>query len=177
MEITPMNRFACKTLSLIAVLAFAPLAWAGSPVTITYGPLASSIPALSGWMLGIMGVLLALLAYRGLRNRRVDNKLASLVGLAIAGATLATTADFTKEAQATGCSDPNMCSLNGGTINVGCGTSTVHNMSAQAQEIKVIRVYPPNESSPAPTYSGTCQEHAVVPVNGSCSITVVCEPA
>lgn len=165
-----MNKFACKSIGLVAALAFAPLSWAGSGVIITYGPLAQSVPALSGWMLGIMGLLLALLAYRGILAKRGNNKLASLVGMAIAGSTLTVGVDFTQEARATGCSNPNMCTPNGGTIPVVCGSSvTIWNQSGNTQQIQSIVQDPPSVN-----YSGTCQVNTVVPANQSCSINVVC---
>lgn len=65
------------------------LAWAQG--TITYGPDANlAVPALSGWLLVVLGLLFGVIAFRVMRSRNMGTPLAVLVALAVTGAGVTT---------------------------------------------------------------------------------------
>ena len=81
-------RHARKLIHVAPTLAFmlsgADAIAANSPGgTITYGPLPQSVPALSGSMLVVLGLLFAVLAFRVLRAHSASKPLASIVAVGV----------------------------------------------------------------------------------------------
>jgi hypothetical protein len=107
--------------------------------TITYGPVPQSIPALSGSMLIILGLLFAVLAYRVLRTHSVSKPLASIVAVGVLVLGAASGNQLIQNAQAIigfAFSNPS-----GGTLNItDPGEQQVSNTSGQPQ--RVISVTP-----------------------------------
>ena len=115
---------------------------AGAVGTITYGPIPQSIPALSGSMLMVLGLLFAVLAFRALRAHSASKPLASIVavGVLILGAASGNQLIHTAQA-VPACPSNTFCNPSGGVLNI---TSTeeqqVSNTSGQTQ--RVISVTP-----------------------------------
>jgi len=65
----PVTTFIIKLFTSLGMVSFASLASAGSAATITYGPGATSVPTMGGTMLIALAVLLALVAFRLLKDR------------------------------------------------------------------------------------------------------------
>ncbi len=83
-----MNRHTRKIIHIAPTLAFMlsgadAIAAVSSVGTITYGPIPQSIPALSGSMLVVLGLLFAVLAFRALRAHSASKPLASIVAVGI----------------------------------------------------------------------------------------------
>jgi hypothetical protein len=82
-----MIRHARKLIHIVPALAFmlsGADAIAGNSVgTIAYGPVPQSIPALSGSMLVVLGLLFAVLAFRVLRAHSASKPLASMVAVGV----------------------------------------------------------------------------------------------
>ena len=106
--------------------------------TIVYGPPAESIPALSDAMLVVLGMLLAVVAFRVLRNYPGGRPLASIVALSIAGLSGISGTNVIQEAYAFigySMTDPNGGSI---YINYFGGEVPVDNTTGRAQQIKSI---------------------------------------
>jgi len=106
--------------------------------TIAYGPLAQSIPALSDLMLIVLGLLLAVVAFRALRNRSGGQPLASLVALTIASLAMVPGYKFIEEAYAI--TQIAMTNPAGGTVTISLSGAEVpiQNITTVAQEIKSV---------------------------------------
>jgi hypothetical protein len=136
----PMILHARKFIHIAPALAFMLAgvdAIAGQAVgSITYGPL-QSIPALSGSMLVVLGLLFAVLAFRALRAHSASKPLASIVavGVLILGAASGNQLIHTAQA-VPACPSNTFCNPSGGVLNI---TSTeeqqVSNTSGQTQRV------------------------------------------
>jgi len=175
-----MTRNAHKRVGLAATLALllasASDAFAGMGCgTIVYGPPAESIPALSDAMLVVLGMLLAVVAFRVLRNYPGGRPLASIVALSIAGLSGISGTNVIQEAYAFigyPMTDPNGGSIFIGTVGV---EVPVANTSGSAQQIKSV--------TPAPLCSvGTvtippaCAPGVIVQPANSCNVRFDCAP-
>lgn len=167
-----------KSLATAALLLCAPVAWAGGPVaggSIDYGPLAASVsavPTLGEWMLVLMGLLLAVVAYRSLRGR-VNGRLLS--NLTLAGGALAATVaghGLVQEARAIMAGVVNMSSPTGGTA-VATNWSALTNTTGVPLKILAIR---PNDGSwviSPPPASPECTVGSVVSPGNVCNVYFV----
>lgn len=157
----------------VAGLLLASHAHAGAGGLLVYGPLEHAVPALSGAMLMVMGLLIAVLAYRVL-SVRAGNRLASLAALGIVGATATAGVNLIDDAYAIAPLEMSISA--GGSISLpdpaGVGTYTVGNSSGIAQQIKNITWRPPCSQASAPV--STCQIGAVIASGGNCSISIEC---
>jgi hypothetical protein len=161
--------------SLLAFMAVATEAFAGTPPggVITYGPpAAESIPALSDLMLVVLGLFLAVIAFRVLRTHPGGTPLASLAALAIVGLSSVPGVKFIEGAYAIPAFS--MTEAGGGTLDVFTNNEVpVGNATGVVQQIKGIQ--PNNNCYTEPTVdSPTCTEGAIVQPNAACYINFEC---
>lgn len=173
------STLAIRLLATSTLLFCGSAARAGSPGgSIDYGPISgANVPALGEWTLALMGLLLAVVAYRALRGR-VNGRLLSnliLVGGAVAAA--ASGHDLIREAQAiVELNDYDMSSPSGGTVT-GYSWARLTNSSGMPLRIKAIH---PNRGSniqsPPPddgAGSPECTVNSVVAPNAKCTVRFV----
>jgi hypothetical protein len=157
------------TLALLSATTdvFAQVAGGG---TIFYGPPAESIPVLSGSMLIVLGMLLAVLAYRLLRRYPGGRPLASLVALAIVGFSGVSGTEFIQDAYGPA---PGMDQAGGGSVYIG-GTAEVGvpNISGRTQQIKSVT--PDSLCSVGPASSPVCAPGVIVQPGSSCNVKFDC---
>ena len=122
------------------------IAGPGGGGTITYGPPNHSIPVLSDIMLVVLGLMLAVIAFRVLRTYPGGTPLASLVALTIAGATMMPD-KIIEQAQAT-ISFLELTSPAGGTtVHISPGFDIpIKNTSGATQQVKSVN---PNDGCTA----------------------------
>lgn len=160
---------------LLTCMAAATEAFAGTPPggVITYGPLAAqSIPALSDLMLVVLGLFLAVMAYRVLRAHPGGTPLASLAALAIVGLSSVPGVRFIEGAHAIPAFS--MTSPAGGTIEIFTNTEVpVSNGTGVVQQIKGIQ---PNNNCTTLITSASpeCTEGAIVQPAAACYIHFDC---
>lgn len=138
-----------KSLTAFGLLLCGSAAWAGMGVGgfIDYEPLTATVaavPSLSEWMLLLLALLLAVVAFRALRGR-VNGRLLSnltLVGGALAAA--AAGHGLIQEVRATPTIDENMSSPSGGTVEATGYLIRLTNTSGVPLKIKAVR---PNDWS------------------------------
>jgi hypothetical protein len=155
---------------LLTSLAAATDAFAGTNGgTITYGPPTQSIPALSDLMLVVLGLLLAVMAYRVLRAHPGGGQpLASLVALAIVGLSMIPGGKLIEEAYAN--AGYEMTSPSGGTVFIPSGLEyPVGNSSGVVQQIKSVTPTTGVSSWPT-TGTPTCTPGLTVQPNSSCYV-------
>lgn len=132
--------------------------------TIVYGPVPQSIPALSGSMLVVLGLLFAVLAFRVLRSHSASKPLASIaaVGVLVLGA--ASGNQLIQNAWAV--PSYGFTSPSGGVINVLTpGELQLNNTSGQTQRIISV-----TGNRVTPIGSPECTENSTVLNNSSCYI-------
>ena len=160
---------------LLTLMAVATEAFAGTPPggVITYGPpAAQSIPALSDLMLVVLGLFLAVIAFRILRTHPGGTPLASLAALAIVGLSSVPGVKFIEGAYAIPAFS--MTSPSGGTIEVFTNTEVpVSNGTGVVQQIKGIQ---PNNNCTTliPNASPECTEGSIVQPAAACYIHFDC---
>jgi hypothetical protein len=161
----------------LVLLAMTSDVFAGSIAggTVVYGPPAESIPALSGAMLVVLGVLFSVLAYRVLRNHPGGRPLASLVALAIAGLSAVSGIRVMQEAYAAPYPTYPMDNANGDSIHINdIGTDvSVLNGTGRTQQIKSVSPDPACHSV-APQNSPACAPGAIVPNGTGCWVQWNC---
>lgn len=145
---------------------------AGLPIgTITYGPVPQSIPTLSGFMLIVLGLLLAVFAFRVLRAHSASKPLASIVavGVLVLGATSGN--QLIQNAQAVIFPPPPSLSFSnpsGGILNVfHTGEFMILNNSGQPQRVISVTVSPLFVDSPT-SQQPRCTVGLAVQNNSSC---------
>lgn len=172
------NRLPGKSLLATALLIAGSASWAGTPIPggeIDYAPLVNSVaavPTLGEWMLVLMALLLAVVAYRGLRGR-VNGRLLSnltLVGGALAAA--AAGHGLIQEAKAIAADLENMSSPSGGTVAVSDWTQLT-NTSGVPLKITAIRPNQDSVVSSPPPVSPECTVNLVVSPGSTCNIHFV----
>jgi hypothetical protein len=163
--------------AIITLLAATSDAFAGVPPavggTVVYGPLAESIPALSGTMLIVLGLLFSILTYRVLRTSSGGRPLASLVAMSIAGLAGVSGTNLIQDAKAfVGYS----MSPAGGSIHVDGGSEyPIFNGTGRKQQIKSVT---PDSSCMVGTPSSpACTPGGVVQPDASCNVRFDCNPA
>lgn len=172
------STLAARSLVTAALLLGSSVAWAGAPGgSIEYGPTSiANVPALGEWMLALMGLLLAVVAYRALRGRVNGRLLSNLILAGGAVAATVTSHGLLREAQAT-------LPLNDYEINSSSGLidgeswARLTNLSGVSLMIKKIT---PNrgsaiQSPPPDDGAGTpeCKVNSVVAPNARCSVRFV----
>jgi hypothetical protein len=144
---------------------------AGAVGTITYGPVPQSIPALSGSMLVVLGLLFAVLAYRVLRAHSASKPLASIVAVGVLVLGAASGNQLIQDAWA----PPQYFFSNpsGGVITVlSTGEHPLNNTSGQPQRvISVTPVY-----GVASTTSPQCTAGLTVQNSSLCYINFTAAP-
>ena len=160
---------------LLTCMAVATEAFAGTPPggVITYGPpAAQSIPVLSDLMLVVLGLFLAVMAFRVLRTRPGGTPLASLAALAIVGLSTVPGVKFIEGAYAIPAFS--MTNPAGGTLEVFTTNEVpVANDTGVVQQIKGIQ--PNNNCYTEPTVdSPTCTEGGIVQPATACYINFEC---
>lgn len=172
-----MTRNSCKRVGLFgvpALLAATSDAFAGmGGGTIVYGPPAESIPTLSGTMLIVLGLFLAVLAFRVLRNHSGGLPLASIVALSIAGLSGVSGVKLVQEAYAV--AGYSMSQPNGGSEFIGAiGFEVpVDNTSGRAQQIKSVTPQPSCAVGTV-TQSPACAPGVIVQPSNSCYVRFDC---
>ena len=175
-----------KTHKLIAVAALltsmvaATEALAGVPTPtpggmITYGPSAAqSIPALSDLMLVVLGLFLAVMAFRVLRAHPGGTPLASLAALAIVGLSTVPGVKFIDEAFAAIQSYP--MQPGGGTITIDNNNEVeIRNGPGVAQRIiTIVPNDPQNCYTESTVNSPTCTVGAIVQPSAACYVNFEC---
>ncbi|MGH8090632.1 MAG: midcut-by-XrtH protein [Rudaea sp.] len=152
-------------------------AWAGFSGTLAYAPAATtttSTPTLGAWMLLLLALLLAVVAYRVLRSRISGRQMGlfALAGSLIAGG--AASGDLIRAAQAV-IPAVYMSSATGGTANLGVGIQQVTNTSGVPQQITALTVTTNGDTfvNPGGSYVPQCVVGIVVAPNGSCYVDLV----
>lgn len=162
-----------RSLAVAMLLLCSSGAWAGTPPggSVDYGPLSpASVPTLGEWTLGLLGLLMAVVAYRALRGR-VNGRLLSNLMLA-GGAVAATVAGhgLIREAAAVIAADEqNMSSPSGGTVT-GMYWVQLTNTSGVPLRIKAIR---PNMgfTTETPPELPECTVNATVSPGAKCNVS------
>lgn len=140
--------------------------------TITYGPPNHSIPVLSDIMLVVLGLLLAVIAFRVLRSYPGGTPLASLVALTIAGSAMIPD-KIIEQAQAIALGMTN--AAGGTTLYIPAGTEfNINNTSGVEQQVKSLN--PDIGCTPVPLTLGSpqCAQGLIVPNAGQCFIEFQC---
>ncbi len=151
------------------------IAGGASVGTITYGPVPQSIPALSGSMLVVLGLLFAVLAFRALRAHSASKPLASIVAVGILVLGAASGNQLIQNAWAqitpTGFTNPS-----GGVINV--STANVEHLltNTSGQPQRVISVTPSQNFSIGSTNSPQCIAGLTVQNSSFCYINFTSAP-
>jgi hypothetical protein len=148
-------------------------------IEITYSPAAATaVPTLSDFMLIITGLLMAGIAFRLIRNTSGGSPLASIVALALLGATMIPGYDFLKTAYAleAGLSNPA-----GGVLIIPASRTTdnipVDNISGVPQRINDIRYVPADNTQcqlDTPSTTPECTVGMILPNTNTCYVTVIC---
>ena len=121
------------TLSLMLVGDHAMAATGG---TITYTPFYQAIPTLSQSMLVVLSLVLAMLAYRGLRNRSTGKPLSMLLAFGVLALAGVSGTDLIQDAQATLLG---FVSSSGGVVSVPSGAELqIQNTSGVAIQITAV---------------------------------------
>lgn len=164
-----VNRF---TLVPFAVLGMTSPAWAGFPAALTYAPAATSTPTLGAWMLLLLALLLAVVAYRVLRSRVNGRQMGlfALAGSLAAGG--AASGDLVRMAQATAIPQVFMSSATGGTAGLGLGIQQVTNTSGVPQQVTALTITVNGDTfiNPGGGYTPQCVVGIVVAPGGSCYV-------
>ncbi len=149
---------------------------AGSSIgSITYLPVDSSIPTLSGAMLVVLSLLFAVVAYRVLRTRSGNGPLASIVAFGIVALGASSGIYYTQNVQAAA-SGLTLIIQQGGTVNVPApGLTYVQNLTSHIQRITNIYVNP-NYTTIYPGSSPECAIGLEVPPNTYCYIDFELNP-
>ena len=167
-----MIRHTRKLIHIVPTLAFmlsGADAIAGMGVgTIVYGPVPQSIPALSGSMLVVLGLLFAVLAFRVLRAHSASKPLASIVAVGVLVLGAASGNQLIQNAWATpsGFTNPS-----GGVINViSSGEHPLNNSSGQTQRIISVtglnfHISVPTTGQPQCTVGLTVQNNSTCYIN------------
>lgn len=160
------------TLVPFAVLGMSSPAWAGFSGTLTYAPAATtttSTPTLGAWMLLLLALLLAVVAYRVLRSRINGRQMGlfALAGSLVAGG--AASGDLMRMAQAA-IPQVFMSSATGGTANLGLGIQQVTNTSGVPQQVTALTITVNGDSfvNPGGSFVPQCVVGIVVAPGGSC---------
>ena len=142
--------------------------------TIVYGPAPQSIPALSGSMLVVLGLLFAVLAFRVLRAHSASKPLASIVAVGVLVLGAASGNQLIQNAQAIiGFSFSNP---SGGVLNItSSGEQQVLNNSGQPQRVINVTATPPFTDSPT-TLQPRCVVGLTVLNTNSCYINFTGAP-
>jgi hypothetical protein len=161
------------------LLVMSSLAQAGLPGIVTVGPLAlaeeaNSVPALSGNLLIVLGLLLAVIAVRTLRSNRRAQKLLSILvlggGLIISGIGVDRTLAVSPTVFATGA----VCNADGPISYSPLVDFTLQNNCSNSIEIK-------NFSASCPfglnTVDAGCQKGQVLTAGSACSFLPICNSA
>lgn len=165
-----------KSLTAFGLLLCGPAAWAGMGVGgfIDYEPLTANVaavPSLSEWMLLLLALLLAVVAFRALRGR-VNGRLMSNLTL-VGGAMVAAAAGhgLIQEVRATPTIiDFNMPSASGGRVEATGYLIRLTNTSGVPLKIKDVQ---PNDSSriaPSPPESPECTKNLTVLPGNKCNV-------
>jgi hypothetical protein len=169
-----VNRF---TLVPFAVLGMTSPAWAGFSGTLAYAPAATtttSTPMLGTWMLLLLALLLAVVAYRVLRSRISGRQMGlfALAGSLVAGG--AASGDLIRVAQAV-LPSLSMTSATGGTIQLGQGIQQIINATAVPQQVTTLTVTVTGGAftSPGGSYTPQCVVGTMVAPGGSCYVNLV----
>lgn len=169
-----VNRF---TLVPFAVLGMTSPAWAGFSGTLAYAPAATtttSTPMLGTWMLLLLALLLAVVAYRVLRSRISGRQMGlfALAGSLVAGG--AASGDLIRVAQAV-LPSLSMTSATGGTIQLGQGIQQIINATAVPQQVTNLTVTVTGGAftSPGGSYTPQCVVGTMVAPGGSCYVNLV----
>lgn len=174
-----MIRYTKKLIYIAPPLAFmlsGANAIAGTPLggSIFYGPIPQSIPTLSGFMLVILGLLFAVLAFRVLRAHSASKPLASIVAVGVMVLSAASGNQLIQNVQAVPAfsfSNPS-----GGVLNINSfGEFPVFNNSGQPQQIINITASPPFLDSPT-SQQPRCTVGLAVQYNNSCYINFTAGP-
>ncbi|MDP3497453.1 MAG: midcut-by-XrtH protein, partial [Candidatus Nitrotoga sp.] len=137
---------------------------------ITYGPVvAQPIPTLSGPMFVVLGLLLAIIAFRALRAHSAGRPLASITAAGIFALSATSGNQLIQYAQAI---MPALTFDNstGGTLNVGVvGEHQVLNNSGQPQRVISVTATPPAIDSPT-SQQPRCVAGLTVQINATCYV-------
>jgi len=150
---------------------------AGIPLggSIFYGPVPQSIPTMSGFMLVILGLLFAVLAFRVLRAHSASKPLASIVAVGVLVLGAASGNRLIQNAQA---NPPSLFFSNpsGGVLNINLfGEIPILNSSGQPQQILNVIVSPSAVDSPT-SQQPRCTVGLAVQNNNSCFINFTAAP-
>jgi len=149
---------------------------AGIPLggSIFYGPVPQSIPTLSGFMLVILGLLFAVLAFRVLRAHSASKPLASIVAVGVLVLGAASGNQLIQNVQAVPAFS--FSNSTGGVLNINSlGEFPILNNSGRPQQILNVIVTPPAIDSPT-SLQPRCTVGLAVQNNSSCYINFTAVP-
>ena len=142
--------------------------------TITYGPPAHSIPVLSDLMLVVLGILLAVMAYRALRAHPGGRPLAAIAAVGILGLSMMPGVKFVEKAYAAIVAE--MTNPSGGVVSVPTGVELpVLNATGVTQQIKAVTPPPGGISAPT-TGTPTCKPGLTIKPNDPCYVLLAPPP-
>ncbi|MBS0589940.1 MAG: midcut-by-XrtH protein [Proteobacteria bacterium] len=170
----------CIVMTGAVALVGTPTAWAGIPAgtgTIGYSPFAAaSAPALGTWMLALLAMFFAVVAYRALReraNRRLLGHLLLGTGILAGGAA---SKDLIGLAEAVvPVANASMTMISGGSTTVGYGITLVTNTSGVPQQINALTVNTSGYifTNPGSSYTPQCLVGTVVTTGGTCYVDLI----
>ena len=171
------SRKSIRCAGLAAAMMVSTAAHAGTPNggTITYGPPAHSIPVLSDLMLVVLGILLAVMAYRALRAHPGGRPLTAIAAVGILGLSMMPGVKFVEKAY--GVFVAEMTNPSGGVVSVPTGVELpVRNATGVTQQIKAVTPPPGGISAPT-TGTPTCTPGLTIKSNDPCYVLLALPPA
>jgi hypothetical protein len=159
-----------RSMAVTSLLVLSSLAQAQAIGYVTVGPLAATqVPTLSGYLLIVLGLLLAVIAFRTLRSNRGAQKILSILvlggGLIISGIgvdrTLATAGPIIETAEGTDCTA-------GGDIRYGADEGPTNLLNGCGNSLVISDIY--SEDCTLDTSTAGCQVKNVLLAGDSCSL-------
>jgi len=132
----------CGAAAAVMGMLLADAAWAGTTGYIAYAPLskAAAVPTLSGWMLALMGLLVAVIAFRVMRAKNIGGRVASVVSAGIMALGAAAGNELISESKAALASFIALSSVPGGQVALVIGENEYRNTSGVTQQITDISI-------------------------------------
>ncbi len=167
-------KHSCGAVFAVLGLLGADIASAGTGVgSIVYAPLqASPVPTLSGWMLAIMGLLIAVMAFRVMRAKNIGGRTASLVSAAIIALGAAAGNELVTESKAALAFFVQLDLAGGGQAFLVPGQNEYRNTSGVPQRITGITISPGYHAE-APSSLPVCVTDLVLSTGSSCYLNLV----
>lgn len=165
--------------AIVALLGLfcADAATAGAGVgTLTYAPLPStSVPTLSGWMLAVMAMLVAVIAFRVMRAKNVGGRTASVVSAGILALAASTGNQLVSESKAALAFFVSLSVSSGGQVQLAPGENEYRNTSGVTQRITGIAPMVGWHTASPPLNQPECTLQLTILNGASCYINIVAD--